>query len=56
MIIMRTQYKEMIFAVIAALLSIPTKEYSDFLSGILLGAALIMIVKTGFQLLKKKTS
>jgi len=52
---MKTQHKDLIAAVMAILLSFPVKEYSGFLSGLMLGAAVILAVKAGLQSIKRKT-
>lgn len=53
---MKNQRTQLFFFIIAALLSIPAKEYSDFLAGIILGAAVINIISILIKSMNKKTA
>jgi hypothetical protein len=53
--IMKPHYKDLAFALLAVLLAYPVKEYSVFLSGLLFGAALTTLAKSGYQLFRARS-
>ena len=51
---MKPQHLKLFTAFTSAVLSFVVKDYSSFLAGIMLGAAIVIFATTAFQLLNKK--
>jgi|GEM_PF-3124944 len=51
---MKPQYQNLLFSILAVALSFVVKEYSLFLSGVLLGAGALQLITTGYRLLRNK--